>query len=53
LTVIKRAKNGREFVLCTNLECKAISNVPKKKAAAGTPETGAQEGSEGVEAATQ
>lgn len=31
MMVIKRSKAGRNFMLCTNLECKHIANIPKKK----------------------
>jgi hypothetical protein len=44
--VIKRSKAGRNFLLCTNQECKHIANIPKKKAGAGD---GEDEGNEAPE----
>jgi DNA topoisomerase-1 len=32
MMVLKRSKAGRNFLLCTNAECKHIANVPRKKA---------------------
>jgi DNA topoisomerase-1 len=46
MMVIKRSKAGRNFLLCTNQECKHIANIPKKKAGAGD---GEDEGNEAPE----
>lgn len=46
MMVIKRSKAGRNFLLCTNQECKHIANIPKKKAAGAD---GEDEGNEAPE----
>lgn len=46
MMVIKRSKAGRNFLLCTNQECKHIANIPKKKANAGDGEDEANEAPE-------
>lgn len=50
MMVIKRSKAGRNFMLCTNLECKHIANIPKKKKDGDEGENDAPETNEEAQA---